>query len=202
MRTETCLHKGIWGHLPVQCNTMEGMKTKGHATIDDLYNVPEDGQKYELVDGEIVVSPAGFYHSQIAVRIGYLLLRFLEDSPLGIVCGADVGIILPNGNLRSPDVSFIKNEKLPGGKAPETFGEIIPDLVVEVLSPSDNMRQVADKIGEFLECDVPLVWLVDPKARTVTVYRSLTDTRQLAGDDTIDAAPVLPGFTTKVSDFF
>ena len=196
------MHKGIWGHLPVQCNTMERMKTKGHATIDDLYNVPEDGQKYELVDGEIVVSPAGVRHSQIAVQIGYLLKRFLEDSPLGIVCGADVGIILPNGNLRSPDVSFIKNEKLPGGKAPETFGEIIPDLVVEVLSPSDNMRQVADKIGEFLECGVPLVWLVDPKARTVTVYRSLTDTRQLAGDDAIDAAPVLPGFTTKVSDFF
>ena len=109
------------------------------------------------------MSPAGFYHSQIAVRIGYLLLRFLEDSPRGIVCGADVGVILPNGNLRSPDVSFIKNEKLPGGKAPETFGEIIPDLVVEVLSPSDTMRQVADKIGEFLECGVPSCGWSTPK---------------------------------------
>ena len=181
---------------------MARMDTKGPATIDDLYNVPEDGRKYELVDGEILVSPGGFRHGRVSVQIGYLLKRFLENSPIGVVCGADLGIVFPNGNLRSPDVTFVRNEKVPVGEAAERFLEAVPDLVVEVLSPGDHMRHVADKIGEFLECGVPLVWLVDPQQETVTVYRSLTDTRQLQGDDLIEGNSVLPGFTAKVSDFF
>jgi Uma2 family endonuclease len=74
--------------------------------------------------------------------------------------------------------------------------------VVEVLSPSDSLRQVAAKIGEFLDCGVPLVWLVDPARETVTVFRSLSDTKQLTGDDTIDAGTVLPGFSCRVARFF
>ena len=71
-----------------------------------------------------------------------------------------------------------------------------------MLSPTDRVRQVADKIGEFLDCGVPIVWLVDPKAETVTIYRSLSDTERLTAADTITADPVLPGFSAKVSDFF
>ena len=178
------------------------MNAKRPATIEDMYGMPDDGQKYELVDGEIVVSPAGGRHSQIAVQIAYLLKRSLEDSPTGIVFGADHGIVLPNGNLRSPDVSFIRNEKLPDAKTRDTFGEFIPDLVVEVLSPGDRMRQVAEKIGEYLQCGVPLVWLVAPKDKTVMVYRSLTETRLLQAKDTIDAELILPRFSATVSDFF
>ena len=178
------------------------MKIERPATIDDLLKTPEDGQKYELVDGGILVSPAGMRHSEIAAQISYLLKRFLERSPTGKVYAPDVGILLPNGNVRSPDVCFVKLEKLPGGESPRTFGELVPDLVVEVLSPNDRLRLVADKIGEFLECGVPLVWLVDPKTRTVTVYRSLSDTDQLTESDAITADPVLPGFSANVSDFF
>jgi Uma2 family endonuclease len=74
--------------------------------------------------------------------------------------------------------------------------------VVEVLSPGDSAREVADKIGEYLECGVPLVWLVDPKAKTVTVYRTLTDARRLSSEDILSAEPVLPGFSCRVSEFF
>ena len=181
---------------------MTVMKSNRPSTIEDLLNTPEDGQKYELVDGEIIVSPAGMRHSEIAIHIGYLLKRHVEDSPTGRVFGSDVGIILPNGNLRSPDVSFVSYDKLPKGDTPVTFQEVVPDLVVEVLSPNDRMRQVADKIAEFLDAGVPLVWLVDPDVRTVTVYRSLTDTTQLTSSETITATPVLPDFSAKVSDFF
>ena len=62
----------------------------------------------------------------------------------------------------SPDATYVSNAKLPGGESPETFGELIPDLAVEVLSPSDSLKQLGRKIGEFLENGVPLVWLVDP----------------------------------------
>ena len=181
---------------------MSIMKTRPTATMDDLLNTPEDGRKYELVDGEILVTPAGMRHSEIGVRISYLLTEIADRTGAGKVYSADVGIILPNGNVRSPDVCFVRQEKLPDGKSPESFGEVIPDLAVEVLSPIDSMRQVADKIGEFLEFGVPIVWLVDPKSETVTVYRSLSDTEQLSKDDVINANPVLPEFSARVSQFF
>src|SRR5687767_435978 len=126
---------------------MEPMIVKSPATIEDLLEMPKDGQKYELVDGEIVVTPAGMRHSEVAVKIAVLLSIYLKTRQIGKVYMSDVGILLPNNNVRSPDVTFVSTEKLPGGKSPESYGELVPDLVVEVLSPNDKMRQVADKIG-------------------------------------------------------
>jgi Uma2 family endonuclease len=122
-----------------------------------------------------------------------LLQLYTDKNPVGVVAGPDVGIRLPDGNVRSPDVSVVRVEKLPDGKPPRTFGAFAPDLAVEVLSPNDSHRAVADKIGEYLQCGVALVWLVDPDARTVTVFRSLTDVHQLMSVDEITADPVLPG---------
>jgi Uma2 family endonuclease len=180
---------------------MESMTTPGPATIEDLLRTPDDGQKYELVDGTIRVSPAGMRHSKVGAHILYLIARFLEQNPLGEVYSSDVGIVLPNGNVRSPDACFIRQERLPA-ETPDTFGEVVPDLAVEVLSPGDRTRHVADKIGEYVEAGVPLIWLVDPRSRTVTVYRSLTDTERLDEGDTLTAEPILPGFGVKVAEFF
>jgi len=99
-------------------------------------------------------------------------------------------------------VTYISLGKLPDGHSPETFGEVIPDLVVEILSPSDSLKELGKKIGEFLEHGVPLVWLVDPARQTVTVYRSLTETEQLSSKDMITAEPVLPGFSVPVRRLF
>lgn len=164
--------------------------------------MPKDGRIYELVDGEILVSPAGMRHGEVAGKILHIVATFLEKNPIGKVYTPDTGIALPDGNLRCPDVSVVRNEKLPGGQSPDTFGELVPDLVVEVLSPSDSLKEVGRKIGEFLECGVPLVWLADPKRKTVTVYRSLSETQQYTGEDLINAEPVLPGFSCAVSRFF
>jgi Uma2 family endonuclease len=181
---------------------MTMMKIKGSATVEDLLKTPKDGQKYELVDGEIVVSPTGMRHGEVALKISHTIATFLENNPIGRVYGTDVGITFPNDNIRSPDVLFVRTEKLPGGKSPVGFGELIPDLCVEVLSPSDSVRHVAQKIGEFLECGVPIVWLVDPGRKSVTVYRSLSQIEQYQGDDVITAEPILPGFSCPVSRFF
>jgi len=181
---------------------MSLMKTPRPATVEDLVRMPEDGYKYELVDGAIEVSPGGMRHAKVGGKIFYLLKRTADRTGEGEVYGPDVGLTLPNGNVRSPDVCYVRREKLPGGESPEGFGEVVPDLVVEVLSPGDRMRQVAGKIGEFLDAGTPLVWLVDPKSRTVTIYRSLSDTKHLTENDTIDAEPVLPGFSVRVSEFF
>ena len=75
-------------------------------------------------------------------------------------------------------------------------------MAVKVLSPSDSLKELGRKIGEYLENGVPLVWLVDPAQKTVTVYRSLSQTEQLDSNDTITAEPVLPGFSVQVRRFF
>jgi Uma2 family endonuclease len=178
------------------------MKSDRPATVEDLLRTPEDGRKYELVDGTIVVSPGGMMHSEVGMRIGSLLLAALGSPPEGHVYGSDVGLVLPNGNVRSPDVTFVGSEKLPDGKSPVTFGEVIPDLVVEVLSPSDRADHVDAKIAEFLGCGVGVVWLVDPSSRTVTVYRSISDRRRLRSEESITLGSILPAFAARVADFF
>jgi len=165
------------------------MEIKKPVTIDDMYHLPKDGQKYELVDGDVLVSPAGVLHGEIALKIAHIIATFLDDHPIGKLYGENVGLIFPTGNLRSPDAFFVRTEKLPGG-------------AVEVLSPADSTRQVLNKIGEFLECGVPLVWVADPGTRTVTAYQSLSNVQRFTAKDTISAEPVLPGFTCLVSGFF
>jgi Uma2 family endonuclease len=116
--------------------------------------------------------------------------------------GPDLGVWLTNGNLRSPDVTFVRNEKLPKEEDQNKFAEFVPDLAVEVLSPTDRQTFVLEKIREFLENGVPIVWLVDPAAKTVTEYRSLSVIKQYSGDDVISAESVLPGFSCPISRFF
>jgi Uma2 family endonuclease len=181
---------------------MASVKLEKRATIEDLQHTPKDGRKYELVDGEIVVSPGGFRHSEVGTKIILIIGSFLSNHPIAKVFGADLGIVLGNGDLRSPDVTVLGAEKVPVGDAAIGFLETIPDLVVEVLSPNDSLKHVGEKIGEFLECGVPLVWLVDPAERTVTSYRSLSRTERYTEEDTITAESVLPGFSCRVSDFF
>lgn len=176
--------------------------TKNRLTPEDLLLIPKDGKKYELVDGEIKMSPAGMRHEEVTSRLIELLKDFLKSCPLGKVYASSVGFILPNGNLRSPDVSFVRSENLPGGKSPAGFGKMIPDLVIEVLSPGDVPRDVADKIGDYLGAGVPVVWLADPASESVTVYRSLTETAVFHSEQSLSAEPVLPGFTCRVAAIF
>ena len=128
---------------------------KETATIQDLLNTPKDGRKYELVDGEILVTPAGMLHSKVASTINALIWNFLQENAIGEVYSSDVGILLPNGNVRSPDVTFVKHDKLPNGRSPESFGEVIPDLAVEVLSPGDSLKELGRRSVNFWKTGYP-----------------------------------------------
>ena len=181
---------------------MAVMKSGKSATIDDMYNMPKDGQKYELVRGEIVVSPGNWRHAKIATRITHILATFLDVSPVGEVYCDNLGIILPNGNLLSPDGVFIRAEKLPHREPPEAFAEVVPDFVVEVLSPTDVPAQVTAKLKEYLTSGVSIVWTVDPTLRSITVHRTISRAEHYSGDDTIAVEPLIPGFSCQVSRFF
>jgi Uma2 family endonuclease len=170
------------------------------ATEADLLRMPSDGWKYELVDGEIRVSPAGARHGQVCIRLSMRLGGFVEQGRLGYVFDSSTGFRLPGGNVRLPDVSFVARGRFKAEKVPDGFGDVVPDLAIEVLSPDDRARDVLDKVGEYLQAGVRLVWVVDPKRERAVAYRSLTDTANIGPDDLLDAGEVLPGFRVKLRE--
>jgi Uma2 family endonuclease len=170
------------------------------ATEADLLRSPRDGRKYELVDGEIRVSPAGGRHGAVAVRLSARLLAFVEPRGLGHVFDSSTGFRLPGGNVRSPDVSFVSRGRFEGDELPEGFSPVPPDLAVEVLSPEDRSRDVLDKVGEYLDAGVRLVWVIDPGARSATAYRALASARTLGAGEDLEGEDVLPGFRCPLSE--
>ena len=174
--------------------------TRPTYTDEELMQLPRDGRKYELVDGEIQVSPAGARHGRIAVKLASRLDAFVTEHRLGHVFESSTGFRLPSGNLRCPDVSFVATGRFPKEQLPEGFVEFAPDLVVEVLSPDDRPRQVMDKVGEYLEAGTRLVWVIAPRPGRATVYRSLTDVSDLRlPDGVLDGEDVVPGFRCPLS---
>ncbi len=168
--------------------------TRAHATEADLLRTPNDGRKYELVDGEIRVSPAGTRHGRVCVNLLVRLERAAREGGRGHVFDSSTGFRLPGGNVRSPDVSFVAVGRFAGEAMPDGFGDIVPDLAVEVLSPEDRSRDVLDKVGEYLQAGVRLVLVIDPKCARAAAYRSLTEVAEVGPDEFLDGGDVLPGF--------
>jgi Uma2 family endonuclease len=178
------------------------IKSKKEMTDEELLSLPDDGYKYEYVKGELRVSPAGLKHEDIGANLIRMLLNHVKVSQLGKVYGSSTGYRLPNGNLRSPDVSFVRRERLPGGESPEGFAHFAPNLAVEILSPSDRMDEINEKIAEYFDNGTILVWVIDPKNQTVTVYSSPTDAQVLQADAELTGEDVIPGFRCYVRDLF
>jgi Uma2 family endonuclease len=174
--------------------------TRSAATEEDLLRAPEDGYKHELVDGQIRMSPAGSRHGFVSVQLVLQLGHFVKEHKLGYVFDSSTGFRMPGGNVRLPDVAFVARGRFPDEQVPEGFGDLAPDLAVEVLSPHDDARDVLDKVGEYLRAAVRLVWVIDPKRRTAAAHRSLTDVHTLGPDDDLDGEDVLPGFRCRLSD--
>jgi Uma2 family endonuclease len=175
------------------------MATREVFTEIDLLREPRDGRKHELVDGRIVVSPAGYRHGRIAIRLARRLDQHAADHQLGDVLDSSTGFRLPGGNVRSPDVSFVAAGRVPG-RAPAGFFDGAPDLAVEILSPDDNARDVLDKVGEYLKAGTRLVWVIDPDQRTAAIYRSLTDVQRLTEADSLTGENLLLGFSCKLAE--
>jgi Uma2 family endonuclease len=171
------------------------------ATEADLLRMPRDGRKYELVEGAIVMTPAGSRHGQVAVRLSARLLAATENGR-GHVFDSSTGFRLPGGNVRSPDVSFVAAGRFPGERVPEGFPELAPDLAVEILSPEDRAREVMDKVGELLDAGVRLVWVIDPRGGRAVAYRSPAGAREIGADGDLDGEDVLPGFRCPLAALF
>jgi Uma2 family endonuclease len=172
-------------------------------TVDDLdgRDLPE---RWELVEGRIVeVAAAGGRSSRTGGRAYSALLEQGERRGLGWAYPADAGFVLfpDRRTMRSPDAAFIRIERLPDPEDP-AFVALAPDLVVEVLSPSDRRGDALAKIGMYLNAGVRLAWLADPDRKTVTVFTTDAPPFTLAVGDTLDGDDVLPDLRIAVADLF
>lgn len=174
-------------------------------TAEELLTLPDDGNRYELVRGELVCMAAtGGRYGIIASRVDYRLRAFVEAHGLGEVCAAETGFRLAQNpdTVRAPDASFIARERLPGGGAPEGYWPFAPDLAVEVVSPSDRSDDVLAKVQEYLRAGTRLVWVFHPRTQTVMVYRASGEVLLIQGQDALSGEDVLPGFHCRVHELF
>jgi Uma2 family endonuclease len=170
-------------------------------TADELLAMSEF--RGELVKGRLVeMAPASWKHGQCGIRAAVIISKYVTEHKLGVVVAAETGFLLSRkpDSVRAPDVGFISADRV--AKASESgFFDGPPDLAVEILSPNDKVFDVEEKIAEYIEAGCKLVWIINPKARTITSHRRGNQTRIYTEQDTLDGAEVLPGFSTPVSEF-
>jgi Uma2 family endonuclease len=174
-------------------------------TAEDLFQLPDDDYKYELVEGGLIrMPPSGGEHGYVASNIAGLLRNYVKASNLGVVCGAETGFVLKRNpdTVRAPDASFVAKERIPAEGIPRTYWPFAPDLAVEVVSPNDRFDEVQEKVAEYFTAGTRLVWVVLPKTRTVLVYRGLHEVHSLSANDELNGEAVLPGFTCRVAELF
>jgi Uma2 family endonuclease len=174
-------------------------------TAEELLRMPSDDYRYELVKGELrKMTPAGTRHGSIISRLLAALVQHVDAQALGEVFGPDSGFKIADSpdTVRAPDVAFVREERIPHGELTEKFWPGGPDLAVEVISPADTLYELDEKVEEYMTSGVALVWVVNPKKRTITVYRPGASPEVLGESDQLDGRPVLPAFQYPVAKVF
>jgi Uma2 family endonuclease len=157
----------------------------------------------ELVDGEIILmSPSGLEPDEIAVEIARQLANWVRPRKLGRVAGSSAGFKLPNatGDVRAPDCSFIQASRL--RRTTQDFAQLIPDLAFEVVSKSDSLSKQRQKVQTYLGLGMVVGVVVDPRTRTVEVYRPGEEATVLQNGDTLTVPELLPGWEMEVESIW
>lgn len=189
---------------------MRSAETKSPAVPARLLTAEEyacedpDDRWTELVAGDVVREPGpGAEHGVVQVTLAYHLRRFIDDHPLGRIL-TESGYVLERGpdTVRGPDVSFVAETRWASMPDRRKYFEGGPDLAVEVASPDDSRRLLAEKARSYLAAGARLVWIVWPESRTVDVHRPGAPPETLSAGDTLDGEDLLPGFALRVSRIF
>ena len=175
---------------------------KSIPTDEELMALPKDGYKRELLDGEIVMTPAGYDHGFESADLIITLGSYVWSKKLGRLLDGQSGFRMASGDVLSPDVSFISTARSPDLRVRGSFYEGAPDLAVEFLSPSESKKHVETKFSRYLSNQTKLVWIVDPRKRAVSVHRNNGTTQTLSEFEMLSGEEVIPGFTIAVKSLF
>ncbi len=166
-------------------------------TADELIRTSIPGKQLELVRGRLVVrEPPSTHHGAVSANLAFELGAFVRREQLGQVFAQDTGFKIGSDpdTVRGPDVAFVSEERL--DRIPdEGYAELAPDLVVEVISPSDRAGEVLAKIGDWLAAGTRSAWLIDPRRREAHLFRADGRVAVIAEDGALDGEDVLPGFS-------
>lgn len=174
-------------------------------TGDELLELQSrTGKMFDLINGKpIEVMPAGIEHGLIAMNLGAAIYAFVKSRNLGYVLAAETGVYLTRNpdTVRGADVTFIQHSKMPYPMV-KGFGEIIPDLVVEVVSPNDTPKEVREKTAQWLAAGVELVWLIYPEDKRAEVHTPNAAPELIEESGSLDGKNVLPDFALKLTEIF
>jgi len=173
-------------------------------TADELERMPEDAYRSDLIRGVLKrMLPTGFLHHKVAGNAIALLHNFVTPRGLGVV-GGEGGFVLEldPDTVLAPDVAFVRTDRLPPEDQWHRFARLAPDLVMEVVSPSETRAEAEEKVDLYLAAGVPLVLVVDPRRRTVRVRTPDGSDRLLTEADELDGGAVLQGFQVPVARLF
>ena len=173
-------------------------------TYDQYCLLPDDGKQYEVIDGELFVTPAPTpKHQEIAGELYALLSAYVKANALGKVYIAPVDVLFELHTVVEPDILFIRQDRL--SIVGEKVVEAAPDVVVEVLSPSTFYKDLRKKMGVYDQFGVQEYWIVDPEKQSIEVYaragKGLQLARSFSSDETLES-PLLPGFQLPVNSIF
>lgn len=181
------------------------MKKLEHlVTADQLLAMERGRARHELIRGEVrEMPPAGAEHGAITSNIQIPLGSFVREHKLGRVFAAETGFLLERDpdTVRAPDCAFVSAERLSGG-IPRKYLPFAPDLAVETVSPEDRPTRLWSKVKQWLESGTRLVWVIEPKRRTVTVHSPGREPRTLEDGDVLDGEDIVPGFRLAVTDLW
>ncbi|QDU90069.1 hypothetical protein Pla175_34690 [Pirellulimonas nuda] len=174
-------------------------------TAEEMLSMPES-EGCELVDGQLLEKNLGAKSGWIGGRLLSLLDRYSDDGRNGWAFPSECGIqCIPNepNRVLKPDAFFLRPSRLPGEQIPDGWVRVAPDLAAEVVSPNDLYSDVEQKVEEYLEAGVKLVWVIDPVTRTAMVYRPRgAQPSRLSIDGELSGEDVLPGFKCQVAALF
>ena len=139
-------------------------------TVDDYLAMPAGGPYYQLVEGELFMSPSPErYHQDISRNIEFLLLKYLEEHPIGKIYDAPLDVYLSKHNVVQPDIFFVAKERYEILTAAGAAGA--PTLVIEILSPSNRQLDLENKRKVYARCGVEELWIIDPEDHSLALYR-------------------------------
>ena len=180
---------------------MPAMTLKDLNQVQTLFSEAGLDYKIELEDGRLsIVGPSDIVSSEISSRLIAFLFAWINPRRLGRVFDSAGGFIMPDTNVKAPDVSFVRAARL--RQSPRYFGELVPDLVVEIKSQSDRIKLIETKVLKFIELGAIVGILIDPDEETVTIYRSTGEPTVLGNGDILTVAELFPGWELPVSELW